>query len=88
MGTGQLNAIPSSDEEGDRDSARTISYISEHETQDDNSDYNRFRKRQMKQLSKILAKELIARANKRAIQLTTVLERQVEVDRERNQLNA
>ena len=45
------------------------SYISDHETQNDNSDYCRFRKRQVKELSKILAKEMIARANKKAMQL-------------------
>lgn len=74
--TRTLADIMSSDEEeerfGDRaraDSARTVSYISDHETQNDNSDYCRFRKRQVKELSKILAKEMIARANKKALQL-------------------
>lgn len=59
-----------SDEEEEirnKDSARTVSYISDHETQNDRSEYCKYRKRQVKDLSKILAKELIARANKKAM---------------------
>ena len=51
MQTDKLAAIPDSDEEDpqqDRDSARTQSYISDHETTNENSDYNKYRKRQVK----------------------------------------
>ena len=65
----------SSDEEEEfqrNDSARTASYISDHETQNNNSDYCKFRKRQVKELSKILAKEMIQRANKKALQILQI----------------
>jgi hypothetical protein len=38
------------------------------------SDYCRYRKRQVKELSKLLAKEMISRANKKAIQLMAATE--------------
>ena len=67
---------------GDRDSARTQSYISDHETQNENSEYCVFRKRQVKELSKILAKEIISRSNKKAIQLSALMDHEAFSRRE------
>ena len=50
------------------DSFKTKSYISEHDTMNDHSHYCKFRKRQLKNLSKILGKEVITKANKKAMQ--------------------
>ena len=50
------------------DSFKTKSYISEHDTMNDHSYYCKFRKRQLKNLSKILGKEVITKANKKAMQ--------------------
>ena len=51
------------------DSARTTSYVSDFETTNPESEFCQNRKRQLKNLSKILAKEMIAKANKKAIQI-------------------
>ncbi|CDW73136.1 UNKNOWN [Stylonychia lemnae] len=54
-----------------QDSARTLSYISEMETDNPKSEYNKQRRRDIKELSKQFAKDAIKRHNKKQLQAFT-----------------
>jgi hypothetical protein len=53
------------------DSDRTVSYISDMETENPKSEYNKLRRRDIKELAKQFAKDAIKRHNKKQLQAFT-----------------